>query len=144
MDGLGEVAGIDDGHHAGRQFEEIFRTPGLFQGRIMLEVMLQGQRAGDLALVDQLNRGLVNTAVHGLVEMVGLQELADHLIGAVVAEKSADQRRLRFHVVRRGSIGRKVLGTAVDRSEAGVGCLGCHDPEPTQGGRRKERAMACE
>ena len=53
--------------------------------------MLQGDRVGDLAALDQLGRSGVDPAVHGIAEMLGQEKFGNPAVGRVVDQDRPEQ-----------------------------------------------------
>ena len=56
---------------------EVLRAADLGQGAVLVEQVLQGDRIGDLAALDQLADRLIDPPVHGVAEMLRQQELGN-------------------------------------------------------------------
>ena len=119
VDRVAVVLGIDDGDDGG-QPRQILRAADLGQRAILVEQVLQGDRVGDLAALDQLADGLVDAPVDGIGEMLGPQELVDLVEGQVVGEDRAEQRHLGLVVVGGGTVGGAYLATALDETAVDV------------------------
>src|SRR3546814_20446407 len=72
--------------------DTLFPYPTLFRSRaLLLEEILELDRVGDLAALDQLAAGLEDARVHGVGEVLRPQEVGDLLVGGVVGEDGAEQ-----------------------------------------------------
>ena len=69
---------------AGGEPGEVLRAADLGQRAVLVEQVLQRDRVGDLAAVDQLADRRVDAAVHGVGEMLGPQEVGDPAVRGVV------------------------------------------------------------
>ena len=94
MNRAGVVLGVDDGHRGAGQTGEILGPADVGQGIVVLEVMFEGDRIGHLAALHELQDGIVDTAVNGLVELFGEQEAGDDMDFFVVDEEGAEKRLL--------------------------------------------------
>ncbi len=113
VDLLGEVAGADHRGAAPGQLGEIGRAAQLLHLLVSLEQWPKGDRRGDHVAIDQLQYLLVDPGVERLVEMVGAKLELDVLGEPVVDHQSAEQGRLRLHVLREGGrFGRRRVGEA--------------------------------
>ncbi len=98
------ILGIDDGHCFGGETREILRDRQVADLVVGLEEGLDGYGVGRLPHADDFARDLENPAMQRLIEVDGLQEVRDAVIGVVIDENSAEQRLLRFQIVRRLAI----------------------------------------
>ena len=82
---------------------QILRAADLCQRAVLVEQVLQRHRVGDLPALDQLADRGVDAAVHGVAEMLGLEEFRHSGIGRVVDQDRAQKRLLGLGVVGRGA-----------------------------------------
>ena len=101
MDRAAVIGGVDDGDHRGRQPPEILGAADLGERAVLIEQILERDRIGDLAALDQLGDGGEDAAMNRLGEVLGQQEVGDAVKGGVVDQYRAQERLLRFDVVRR-------------------------------------------
>ena len=111
-----EVAGVDHVHRRSRQARQIGRAASGLHVVVVFDVGLQGDRADQLAPLDQPGEGVEQLAVQRIGEMLTLEEFRDPVIGGVVDQDRAQQRLLRLEVVRRFADGREL-------DDPAFGCL---------------------
>ena len=73
------------GRPGARKFRQVFRAADWRQSRILIEGRLQGDRASNLASIDELLDRPKYASVHRVGEVLGFQEVGDHLEQPVVA-----------------------------------------------------------
>ena len=113
VDNAAVIGDVGDADNAGGQFVEILRAAGAGQSLVGLEEMGQGLRAGFLAALHQPPRGVVDTAMDRLVEMLGLQEIRNLFQRPVVGQDRAQQPGLHLGVMGRDAVdGRRALVVA--------------------------------
>ena len=103
-DDLAVVFGVDDRRRRGGQAGEVLRPADLRQALVAGEMVLQGNRVGDLAAFDHQDQRFVDARMQRFGEMLGPEELGDLAGGFIVDEDRAEQFLFRFDVVRRGPI----------------------------------------
>jgi hypothetical protein len=96
----GVVADIGGGRGAVDQVGQVAQAAQLLEGRVVLELVGQQDRLGQLALADMGLDRLEQLGVERLVEMAALQAVGQPLIGGVVVQQHAQQRLLGLEVVR--------------------------------------------
>ena len=99
------VAGIDDRDDGGGKAGQIVRAADLVERPVALEQVLERDRIGDLAHLDQFADRAEDPAVAGIGKMLDLEEIGDAVERPVVGEQGAEQRHLRLVVVRRHAEG---------------------------------------
>ena len=109
VDRAGVVLGVDDGHRRADKAREILGAADIGKRLVVLEVVLEGDRIGDLAALDELEDGFVDAAVNGLEEMFGSQEPRDDMGLLVVDQQSAQKRLLGLVVVGKSAIGNALV-----------------------------------
>ena len=115
-DGSPVIAGVDDRDDGGGEAGQVIRAADLVQGTVALEQVLERDRIGDLAHIDQLADGAEDAAVARIGEMLGLEEIGNPVEGPVVGEQGAEQRHLRLVVVRRHTEGGAFVQTVGKRT----------------------------
>ncbi len=98
------VLGVDDGHRRAGEPREVLGAADVGERLVVLEVVLERDRRGDLAALDEREHRLVDAPVHRLEEVSGLQERRDAVGHLVVDEHGPEQRLLGLEVVRQGPI----------------------------------------
>jgi hypothetical protein len=71
------ILGIDDRDITGSKLGQIFRTADMLKVAVLLEIVLQGDRADYLAGLERLENRLIQPLLHGNVKMVWAQNIAD-------------------------------------------------------------------
>ncbi|KAF0176541.1 MAG: Replicative DNA helicase [Caulobacteraceae bacterium] len=84
------------------EHQQVARAADLLQAALALEPLAQGEAVGELAAPDEIGTHRKDAPVHGIVEVVRLEPVADAVEGLVVEQDRAEQRLLGFEVVRRG------------------------------------------
>ena len=102
-DGAGVVADIGRRRGAVHEVGQIAQAAQLVEGRVLLELVSQQDRLGQLALADMGLDRLEQPLVEGLVEVTAVQGVGQPLISRVIIEQHAEQRLLSFQIVRRDS-----------------------------------------
>ena len=87
------IAGVDDRDHAAGEARQVLHAAGGNHQFVALEIGLQRDRIGLMALFDQLDDRGVDARVHRVAEVLGRQIIRDALKGAVVHEDRAQQAR---------------------------------------------------
>ena len=110
------------------------RPADLGQRPVLIEQVLEGDRVGDLAAAQQLADGGEDAAVHGVAEMLRLEEFGDPVIGRVVDQYGAEQGLFGFRVVGWGSeqLG---VGLAQQRDPGRHACFHARTEYHRAGGR---------
>ncbi len=127
------VLGVDDRGDRAREPHQIGVTADLREIAVGLEILLERDRVGDLAAIDQPRDRLEDAAVDPRGEVRRLQEVGDALEGAVVVQDRAEQRHLGFVVVRWRPIeAGRFEARRLRRSERPHRGDGIHDPEPSR------------
>ena len=112
---LGEIAGADDRRAAPGELGEIGGAAELLHLLVRLEQRPESHRRGDHVPVDELQYLLVDPGVERLVEMIGPELELDVLGEPVVDHQSAEQSRLRVHILgQSGRFGRRRVGETDD------------------------------
>jgi hypothetical protein len=104
IDRAAVMLGIDDRDNAGGKIGKIFGAPDMRQVPVLLEIVLEGDRTGQLAALDQLENGLIQALMHGHVKMERAQKIADLFQDAVVEHQRAQMPLLRFEVLREDNV----------------------------------------
>ena len=105
VDRAGVILGVDDGHRRADKAREILGAADVAERLVVLEIVLESDRVGELAALDELEDGLVDAAVDGLEEMFGPQEPRDDMGLLVVDQQGAQERLLGLVVVGKSAIG---------------------------------------
>ena len=92
------MVGVGDGDRAVGEAHQVLRAAELDHGRIGFEQVLERDRVGDLAFLDDGDAGGVDALVQRFVEVLGGQEVRDLGIGQVVIEDRAEKPLLGFEI----------------------------------------------
>ena len=98
------VLGVDDADGRRRQARQVGPAAGIVERAVVLEIVAQRDRVGDLAMVDQFAGGREDAAVTTVGKVLRPEKLGNRFVGAIVAHDRAEQGHLRLEVVRRRAI----------------------------------------
>jgi hypothetical protein len=113
VDGAAVVLGVGGRRRALEQVGQVADAAQLLEGGVLLELLGQQDRLGQLALADVGLDGAEQPLVERLVEVAALEQVAQPFIGGVVVHQDAQQRLLGLDV--RGGGGD--VGIVVDGSQ---------------------------
>jgi hypothetical protein len=83
------ILGIDDRDHAGGKIGEIFRAADRRKIAVLFEIILQGDRTGQLAALDQFEDCLIQVLMYGTEKMERAQKIADLFQCSVIKHQRA-------------------------------------------------------
>jgi hypothetical protein len=115
IDRAAVVLGIDDGRRLRGEARQILARRHAGDVEIGWQERLERHRARDLAGSDQAGGKFVDLLVDRLEEMRRLEKIGDAIERLVVDQDSAQQRLLRFDIVRCGAEYRDVFGRGLTR-----------------------------
>ena len=116
VDGAAVIAGVDDGHGGAGEPRQVLRPAHVPKRLVVVEVMLERDRGGDLSALDQLGGRLIDAAVDALEEVLRREKRRNPVDRIVVDEDGAQQRLLGLDVVRERPVLRRAAFLPLDRA----------------------------
>ena len=101
FDGFARLGEVADGRRVVRRIDHRRRESHQLGEVGRRRVSLERHRIGDPAALDQLAAGCVQLAMRGVVEVLGLEDARDVVVGAIVQQDRAEHALFRLDVVGR-------------------------------------------
>ena len=123
INGAAVILDVDDADDGRREIGQILPAADVCEVGVFFKETFQRDGARILSAVDELDDGVIDAAVHGVVKMLELKN-SDTFSASVVDEQSAEQRLFHFLVMRHDAVFR--LGGIADAGDIKIlrGC--CH------------------